>query len=381
MMRHVILIVILLSANGFSQSYIFSPGSVAFPGAVVKEPQSKKPITVTADGGETFQEVVPTERPGRFSFSAKMPEQPVAVPESVSKNPIIDIYLSTGKCPPCDSLKAAVRSGMFYGAAIRWHVGNAPFDENGNQWYPTIVAPGRIWRGFRMNATPAEVLGHLGIQKQDRSDQEKPKRVVSAVSTGPKLSPPVRYIDWPGWGTIDLETYNLDCSCSMCVSIRSKQQDYWRLLKEYQQSVSKVSPDQEGCPHDVVETMLDQMRLRTGIDVLADLGCGDGRILIAAARRGIRGIGIEIDPVRADVARRNVERSGFSDLVTIETGDALEFDTSRCTATTTYLYPPLLAKLAPKLQGLRVVASPFHKIPGMLMTQAGDVWIYRNGKG
>lgn len=188
------------------------------------------------------------------------------------------------------------------------------------------------------------------------------------------VAPPVRFIQWPGWGTIDLETYNRNCNCSMCVSIRYRQQEYWRQLKGYQQSQTQVTPDQEGCPHALVETLLDQMSLRDS-DILGDMGCGDGRILIAAARRGIRGIGIEINPSRAAVARRNVKEAGFDHMITIETGDALDFDMTRVTVVTAYLYPPLLAKLSPRLKPLRVVASAYHEVPGLGMTQIGEVWI------
>ncbi len=195
----------------------------------------------------------------------------------------------------------------------------------------------------------------------------------------PRVAAPSRFIQWPGWGTIDLETYNRNCNCGMCQSIRSQQQEYRRQLQLFQQPQSKVTPDQEGTPDALVQDLLDKMQLQAG-DVLAELGCGDGRILIAAAKRGIRGIGVELDPIRAQVARENVQRHGFSELITVETGDALEFDLSRATVATTYLYPPLLAKLSPKLKSLRVVGSPYHEVPGLPMTQFGDVWIYRNGE-
>lgn len=195
------------------------------------------------------------------------------------------------------------------------------------------------------------------------------------VSLSPR-TPPVRFIQWPGWGQIDLETYNRNCNCGMCISIRAKQAEYRQQLEAFQRPQTQVTPDQEGTPDALVETMLDQMDLRSE-DVLAELGCGDGRILLAAARRGIRGIGVEIDPVRADVARNAVKAAGLDNLVTIETGDALEFDLSRATAATAFLYPPLLAKLSPRLTSLRVVASPYHEIPGLPMKKIGDVWIYR----
>lgn len=203
-------------------------------------------------------------------------------------------------------------------------------------------------------------------------------QIVERVASESPMAPPARFIQWPGWGQIDLETYNRNCNCGMCQSIRSQQQEYRRQLQLFQRPQSKVTPDQEGTPDALVTDLLDKMQLRTG-DVLAELGCGDGRILIAAAKRGIRGIGVELDPARAQVARENVQRSGLSELITVETGDVLEFDLSRATVATTYLYPPLLAKLSPRLKSLRVVGSPYHEIPGLPMTQTGDVWIYRNG--
>lgn len=202
-----------------------------------------------------------------------------------------------------------------------------------------------------------------------------PRAMVSPPAPSPVSStPPIRYINWPGWGQIDLETYNRNCNCGMCQSIRAQQQEYRRQLDSFQQPQSQVPPDQEGTPHALVETILDQMQLLDS-DVLADLGCGDGRILIAAAKRGIRGIGVERDPARAHLARLQVKSAGLEHLVTIETGDALDFDLSRVTAVTAYLYPPLLAQLSPKLKSVRVVASPYHEVPGLSMTRIGDVWI------
>jgi hypothetical protein len=202
------------------------------------------------------------------------------------------------------------------------------------------------------------------------------QQVVSVPLASPvRSAPPVRYIQWPGWGTIDLETYNRNCNCGMCNSIRGMQQEYRNQMRSTSSITQPVTPDQEGTPHALVETMLDQMELRDS-DVLAELGCGDGRILIAAGRRGIRGIGIELDPARALVARRNVKAAGLEHLITIEVGDVIKFDTRRATVATTYLYPPLLAQLTSKLRELRVVASPYHEVPGLPMYKTGDIWIY-----
>ena len=190
-------------------------------------------------------------------------------------------------------------------------------------------------------------------------------------------SMPIRYIQWPGWGTIDLESYNRNCNCGMCRSIRAKQQEYQRQLREYQRTSAEAAlpDDQKPCPMATVEAMLDLMQL-TPDDTLADLGCGDGRILIAAAKRGVRGIGVELDHARVETARQSILDSGLSHLITIVQGDARSFDTSRATAITAYLYPTLLAELAPKMAAVRVAASPYHEVPGLAMIRVGDVFVH-----
>ena len=160
-------------------------------------------------------------------------------------------------------------------------------------------------------------------------------------------------------------------NCKMCNQI---QRGLQRQQTQYQPMSIKVEPAQEGTPHESIGPMLDAMQL-TRQDIHGDIGCGDGRICIAVAHRGIRSIGIEIDAVKADEARRNVRAAGLEHLVTIETGDARDFDESRVTAITAYLYPELLDELAPKMKSVRVAASVFHEVDGF--TQVGDVWIHR----
>lgn len=198
--------------------------------------------------------------------------------------------------------------------------------------------------------------------------------------------PPNRYIQWPGWGTIDLQTYNRNCNCGMCQSIRARQQEYQRQLKEYNQSQTSVKPEgteasQESTPHEVVDNLVKAMEL-TPNDVLADLGCGDGRILIHAVKTtGCRGVGIEIDPSIAAKARSNISASGLTKSITIITGDALQFDPTQyaVTAISAHLYEPLLEKLIPKFtqKRVRIVATPFHRIPRLRMVQNYGVWVYK----
>ena len=110
--------------------------------------------------------------------------------------------------------------------------------------------------------------------------------------------------------------------------------------------------------------MLDLARVHPG-DVLYDLGAGDGRIAIEAAKRfGIRAVGIEINPRMVERARANVQRAGVADLVEIRQGDALKADFREATVVSLFLFPELNLKLRPRLQaqlkpGARVVSHRF----------------------
>lgn len=100
-------------------------------------------------------------------------------------------------------------------------------------------------------------------------------------------------------------------------------------------------------------------------DVVYDLGCGDGRIVIAAARdHGARGVGIEIDPKLVDQARENARKAGVADRVEIRLGNLFEVDLSGATVVALYLLEHLNLRLRPKLQrelpsGARVVSHVF----------------------
>lgn len=117
-------------------------------------------------------------------------------------------------------------------------------------------------------------------------------------------------------------------------------------------------------PEDVVERMLSLAGV-TSKDVVYDLGCGDGRIPIAAARiYGARGVGVDIDPQRIAEANANAEAAGVAHLVTFRLQDAMKTDVSPATVVTTYLLtasnlrlrPLLTAQLKP---GSRIVAHSF----------------------
>lgn len=123
------------------------------------------------------------------------------------------------------------------------------------------------------------------------------------------------------------------------------------------------NPPIESTPQVVVGEMLVVARLTTD-DLLYDLGCGDGRIVIAAARDyGCRAVGIELNPIVAAIAQTNVEKAGQSDLVKIIVADARKCDLSRATVVTMYLFPDLMVELEPKLIGVTRIVSYSHEIP------------------
>ncbi len=115
---------------------------------------------------------------------------------------------------------------------------------------------------------------------------------------------------------------------------------------------------------EAVEAMLKLGQVKK-TDLLYDLGCGDGRIVIAAAKNfGARGVGIDIDPQRIKEARENAKRAGVEDLVRFELGDLFEAKFADATVVTLCLLPRINLKLKPKLleqlkPGTRVVSNTF----------------------
>jgi len=116
-------------------------------------------------------------------------------------------------------------------------------------------------------------------------------------------------------------------------------------------------------PHAVVDKMLEMAEIKKG-DIVYDLGCGDGRIVVAAAKKyGVKAIGVDIDPQRVKEARENVRANKVEDLVTIIQGDIFELDFSDADVVTLYLLPSLNVKLMPQLaklkKGARIVSHDF----------------------
>lgn len=116
-------------------------------------------------------------------------------------------------------------------------------------------------------------------------------------------------------------------------------------------------------PEDVVEKMLELAEV-TKDDVVYDLGCGDGRIVVTAAKKyGCKAVGIDIDPQRVKESLERVKKYKVEHLVTIKEGDIFQEDLTPATVVTLYLLPSLNVKLIPQLQklkpGARIVSHSF----------------------
>lgn len=123
-------------------------------------------------------------------------------------------------------------------------------------------------------------------------------------------------------------------------------------------------------PYAVVDAMLRLAQVGPS-DVVYDLGCGDGRIVIAAAAKlGARGVGVDVDPLPLIRARRDAARAGTAGRVRFERGDLFEIDLRPATVATLYLSEDLNRRLIPKLRaelrpGARVVSHKY---------SMGDAW-------
>jgi SAM-dependent methyltransferase len=134
----------------------------------------------------------------------------------------------------------------------------------------------------------------------------------------------------------------------------------------FAQSAPTRSPDVPfvPTPQNVVEAMLKLGEVKKG-DILYDLGSGDGRLVITAAKLyGVKGTGIDIDPRRIEESRANAKKEGVENLVKFVNQDLFEADFHDATIITLYLLPGINLKLRPKLwkelkPGTRIVSHSF----------------------
>ena len=115
-------------------------------------------------------------------------------------------------------------------------------------------------------------------------------------------------------------------------------------------------------PQALVDKMLDMAKL-TPNDFLMDLGSGDGRTVITAAKRGARALGVEYNPQLVELSKKNAQKEGVADRAQFVKADLFETDFSKATVITMFLLPDINLKLRPKLlqlkPGTRVVSNSF----------------------
>src|SRR5688572_17360769 len=115
-------------------------------------------------------------------------------------------------------------------------------------------------------------------------------------------------------------------------------------------------------PQPLVEKMLDMAKL-TPQDFHMDLGSGDGRTVITAAKRGARSMGVEYNPDMVALSQRNAKEAGVSDRATFVQADLFETDFSKANVVTLFLLPSINIRLRPKIldmrPGTRIVSNTF----------------------
>ena len=146
------------------------------------------------------------------------------------------------------------------------------------------------------------------------------------------------------------------------------QQTQTQTQTPFEPQVGQPGKDVVWVPTDeqLVERMLDLAKI-TPQDFVMDLGSGDGRNIIGAAKRGARAVGVEYNPQMVQLSRENAKKAGVADKATFIEGDMYEADISKATALVLFLLPVNLEKLTPKFldmkPGTRIVDNTF-AIPG-----------------
>jgi uncharacterized protein (TIGR03000 family) len=153
------------------------------------------------------------------------------------------------------------------------------------------------------------------------------------------------------------------------VHIRAGDDEEVDLREQADKKGEKKKPEREPdihfvpTPQDVVDKMLELAEVKKD-DVVYDLGCGDGRIVVTAAKKyGCKAVGFDIDPERVEASQQNVKKNGVEKLVTIEEKDIFKLDLRPAGVVTLYLLPELNVKLIPQLEklkpGSRIVSHDF----------------------
>jgi SAM-dependent methyltransferase len=225
-------------------------------------------------------------------------------------------------------------------------------------------------------ATARQTRTELSIRNAtDRAVVYRLRRFDAEVESPPRSLAPGGIDRFPGTLALDLELesggrrleYRLDPGGSYTFRYDSQNEVDLFLGSHGRDDVPDLAP-YVATPMPVVRRMLELADLREG-DVLYDLGCGDGRIVVEAARRyGVRAVGVDLDPRRIDESRHLARRRGVEHLVEFRVEDAMATDLSGASVVAIYLLPESNALLRPRLErqltsGARVVSHDY-EVPG-----------------
>lgn len=357
-------------------------GSIVISGR--KPAEAKNPVSVP----------VPEEKPvEKTSSAANRPQQHVVPSPAVVEVPSRR-YLAmftASYCGPCQTWKATVypqlraagyhvhfvemtdpNNAATYGAQIGSYPTFVACDWNTGQW----VSDKKIG-AIDLNTAKWMLDSSVGLSGQKAVTKS------STVAASVNVSPPSRYIQQEAAGryvlyggtTYDMETWTRMCSlrnCGMCQYLDSMQ-------AQYRANKAAMNSPQSSSSPDVVDEAIDIMQL-TSSDVVAELGCGDGKAAIQMAKRsGCRVEGYEIDPQKVAEARRNVADAGLSDRITIHENDIVGLKLpDSTTAIYAFLYPELLAKIKPQLMTGRIAVCPGHSVDGIGMQLIGQCWVRKS---
>jgi hypothetical protein len=150
----------------------------------------------------------------------------------------------------------------------------------------------------------------------------------------------------------------------LCFSVTLAGASQAQPAKDYEPSVGQDGKDVVWVPtpQALVDKMLDMAKV-TPKDYVIDLGSGDGRTVITAAKRGAKAHGIEYNPDMVELSKKNAAKEGVSDRATFEKADLFESDFSKAQVITMFLLTSINAKLRPKIldlkPGTRIVSNTF----------------------
>ncbi|HEY4579941.1 MAG TPA: nucleotidyltransferase family protein [Candidatus Acidoferrales bacterium] len=255
--------------------------------------------------------------------------------------------------------RAGCRRMWLLGLSLANWLLDAPLPDNVLDW---------IAADFQVEGLRRQIQGRLA--GEERTVRSAPQRLLFRLRSHESLAVSLRQCLRTAMGPTeeDRHTFNLpDWAAPLYLALRP-----WRLLREHGFGLrGRPLPDLASfipTPREAVEELLRFAALGGG-DVLYDLGCGDGRIVIAAARQfGIRAVGIDVDPRRIAEARANARRSGVEHLVEFRQQDVLEADLAPATVVTLYLSDSGILAVSGKLReqlrpGARIISRDA-AIPG-----------------